>query len=107
MSLEWVRDFVSEGGVFAVGVVVAFDVIEDFYAGIAGVLETTLLEYFEFERSAKAFGQGVGVGVGAGGHARAETGFGQSHAEGGAAILAAAIAREDGVVGGARPQGLI
>jgi len=49
--------------VFAVGVVVAFDVIEDFGLGIAGVLEASVLKHFELEGPNEGLGPGVVVGI--------------------------------------------
>ena len=106
LGLELARGFVSDGRVFAVGVVVTFDVFEDFGAGVAGVLEASVLKHFELEGADEGLGPGVVVGVGPGGHALAQAGFGQGFAEGGAPVLAAAVAVEDGAVGGAGLEGL-
>ena len=85
---------------FSVGVVVAFDVFEDFCLGIIGIFEATILKHFEFESSDEGFGPGVLVGVGPGRHALAQAGLGQGLAEGSASLLAAAVTVEDGAVGG-------
>ena len=47
MSFELVWGFVTDRRVFAVGVVVAFDVVEDFETSVSGVLEAAVLEHFE------------------------------------------------------------
>lgn len=107
LGRELVRGLVTDGRVFAVGVVVAFAVIEAFCASVAGVLEAALLEPCEFARSAEGLGPGVCIGVGAGGQALPEARPGQSLAKWGAAGLAATIALEEGVRGGAGLQGLV
>ena len=61
MGLELARGFVAEGRVLAVGVVVAFDVIEDFGSGVVGILEASVLKHFEFESPDEGFGQRRGV----------------------------------------------
>ena len=48
MGFALVRGLVSEGGMFAVGVIVALNVVEDCGAGVAGVLEASALEYCVF-----------------------------------------------------------
>ena len=106
MGLELARGFVAEGRVFAVGVVVTFDVIEDFGLGVVGVLEASVLKHFEFESPDEGFSPGVVVGVGPCGHALAHAGFGQDMAEGGAPVLAATVAVEDDASGGAYWAGL-
>ena len=107
LSLELDGGFVSDGGVFAVGVVVTFDVLEDFDAGVVGVLEASALEHFVFEGADEGFGPGVVVGVGARGHALAEACLGQSVAKWGTAILATAVTVKDGGVGGTGLKGLV
>ena len=106
MGLELARGFVAKGRVFAMGVVVTFDVIEDLGVGICGVLEAAVLKHFDFEGPDEGLGPCVVVGVGPGGHALAQAGLGQGGAEGGAAVLAAAVAVEDGAAGGAGLEGL-
>ncbi len=96
---NWFGVLVTEGRVFAVGVVVAFDVIEDFCPRVRGVLEASVLEHFEFERSDEGFGPGAIVRVGPGGHALPEASRAQGLAERGAAVLAATITMKDGVTG--------
>ena len=107
MGFELVRGFVSDRRVFAVGVVVTFDVFEDFSAGVAGVLEATILEHLVFEGSDERLGPSVVIGVGARGHALAQASLGQGLTEGGAPILAAAVAVEDGAIYGACLESLV
>ena len=76
MGLELARGFIAEGRVFAVGVIVTFDVIEDFGLGVAGVLEAAVLKHFEFQGADEGLSPGVVVGVGPGGHALAQAGLG-------------------------------
>ena len=87
---------VGEGGVFAAGVVVGFDIGEDFGAGIVGINEGAALEHFGFEGAHEGFGPGVVIGIGPGGHALPELVGAQELAVGPAAVLAAAVAVEDG-----------
>ena len=58
------RGLITEGGVFAVGVVVALDVLEDFGLSVGGGLEAAALEHFVFEGADEGFGPGVVVGIG-------------------------------------------
>ncbi len=88
------------------GVVVSFDVFEDFGAGVAGVLKASALKHFVLEGADEGLGPGVVAAVGACGHALAQAGLGQSLAEGSAPVLAAAVAMEDGAVYGASLEGL-
>src|SRR5215207_11432255 len=96
LELDW--RLVVEGGVLAVGVVVAVDEVEDFRAGVGSVLEDAALEHLELEGADEGLGPGIVVGIGARGHALAQAGGGQGLAKGGAGVLAAAIAMEDGLV---------
>ncbi len=82
---------------FAVGVVVAFDVVKDFQARVGGVFKAAALEHLAFEGADEGLCPGVAVGVGARRHALAHPGTRQGLAEGGAAILAAPVAVEDRV----------
>src|ERR1041385_4119770 len=107
LSFELAWGEVMESGVFAVSVVVALDVFEDFDLGIGGRVEAAALEHFVFEGAEEGFGPGVVVGVGARGHALAQAGLGESLAESDAAILAAAIAVEDGLMAGAGLERLL
>ena len=77
------------------GVVVAFDVGEEFGEGVSAVDEAAALEHFGLEAADGRFAPGVVVGIGAGGHALAQAVGGQEGAEHLAAILAAAVAVED------------
>jgi hypothetical protein len=58
------------------------------------------LKHLVFEGADEGLGPGVVIWVGARGHALAQAGFGKGLAEGGAGILAAAVAVEDGGVVG-------
>jgi len=107
LGFELVWSFVSDRRVFAVGIVVAFDVFEDFGAGVSGVLEATILKHLALDGSDAGLRPSVVVGIGACGHALAQPRLGQSLAEGRAAILAAAVTVEDGVMGRARFEGLV
>src|SRR5215208_4590452 len=107
MSFELSRSSIPDRGVFAVGVVVTVDVFEDLGAGVAGVFEASALEHFMFEDANEGFGPGVFVGIGASGHALAEAGVGQGFAKGGAAVLAAAVAVEDGAAWGSSLERLL
>jgi hypothetical protein len=60
-----------------------------------------------FEGADEGLGPGVVVGVGASGHALAEAGFGEGVPEGFGAILAAAVAVEDGVFSGSGMESLV
>ena len=82
---------------FAAGVVVGFDVGEDFGAGAVGVDKGAALEHFGFEGAHEGFGPGVVIWIGPCGHALLEVVGGQQLAEDSAAILAATVAMEDGV----------
>ena len=90
---------------FAAGVVVGFDLGEDFGAGVVGVDEGAALEHLGFEGAHEGFGPGVVIGVGLCGHALPEVVGGQQLAEDSAAILAATVAMEDGVIGFAEGAG--
>ena len=57
LELGW--GVVPDGRVFAVGIVVAFDVLEDFGASVAGVLKAAVLKHFELEGADEGFGPGV------------------------------------------------
>jgi len=83
--------------VFAVGVVVGFDVGEEFGAGVVGINEGAALEHFGFEGAHEGFGPGIVVGIGPGGHALPDAVGAQELPEGAAAVLAAAVAVEDGL----------
>lgn len=95
-DLKLARRLVSESRVFAVGIVVTFDVFEDFCPCVPGRLEASVLEHFEFERSNEGLCPSVVVGVGPGKHALTQAGVFQKVAEGRAAILASTVAVEDG-----------
>ena len=107
LSFELVRGEIGEGGVFSLGVVVGVDELEDFDLGVCGGVEAAALEHFVFEGADEGLGRGIVVGVGAGGHALAEASLGESVAEGGGAVLAAAVAVEDGVFCGAGLESLV
>ena len=66
MGLERGGRFVSEGGVFAVGVIIGFDVGEDPYPGIGVGDERAVLEHPGFEGADEGLGPGVVIGIGAG-----------------------------------------
>jgi len=106
LGLELGRSFIVEGGVFAVGIVVAFDVVEDFDFGVVGVEEATALKHLELEGADEGLGPSVVVGIGAAGHALAQAGAGQEVTEGGAGVLAAAITMKDDALGRACLEGL-
>jgi len=92
--------------VFAVGIIVTFDVLEEFGLGIDGVLEASVLKHFELEGPDEGLGPRVVVGICSGGHALVQAGFGQGVAEWGAPILASAVTVEDDTVAEARFEGL-
>ena len=100
-GLELGRGLVVEGGVFAVEVVVGFDVGEEFGAGVPGIDEAAAVEHFGLQRPHEGFGPGVVVRVGTGGHALADAALAQDFTEGGAAVLAATVAVEDWLLSGA------
>src|SRR5678815_1766319 len=104
MRLELDRSLVLERGVFAVSVVVAVDVIEEFGAGIGGVLEDAALEHFELEGADEGLRPGVIVRIGASRHALAQPGRRQGQSKRSAAVLAAAVAMEDGAAHWTRLQ---
>ena len=107
MGLESGGGLVSEGGVFSVGVVVGFDVGEDFYAGIGVIDEGAVLEHFGFQGAHEGLGPCVVIGIGTRGHALAHPGVAQEFSVSGAAVLAAAVAVEDKAgKRAARSQGL-
>src|SRR3954465_15810971 len=100
--------FVAEGGVFAVSVVVAFDVGEDFELSVGGGFEAAALEHLALEGGDEGFGPGVVIRIGPTSHTLAEAGGGEGGAKERAAVLAAAVCREDGVlVVGPRVEGLL
>ena len=90
----------------AVGVVVAFDVVEDFQAGIISVFKAAALEHLALEGADEGLGPGVVVGVGARRHALAHAGTRQRLTEAGTAVLAAAVTVEDRVLGWTRSERL-
>src|SRR6476660_6026887 len=98
MDFEAMWGLVPERGVFAVGIVVAIDVVEDFGVGIGGILKDAALEHLSLEGADEGLRPGVLVGVGTARHALAQTGGGESLAEASAAVLAAAVAMEDRLV---------
>ena len=53
---------VVEGGVEALGIVVAVDEREDFGMGICGVDEAAILQHLSFERAHERFALGVVIG---------------------------------------------
>lgn len=89
------------------GIVVAFDVFEDFGAGFAGIFETTILKHFVLEGADEGFAPSVVAGVGSRRHALAQACFCQGLAEWDAPVLAAPVAVKDGTVGGACRQSLV
>src|SRR3954468_9175487 len=95
MGFELVGSLVLEGGVLAVGVVVAVDEIEDFDVGVGAVLENPALEHFELESADEGFRPSVVIGVRTSRHALAQASGGQHLAKGRAAVLAAPITMED------------
>ena len=107
MGLESGGRLVSEGGVFSVGVVVGFDVGEEFDAGIGVSDEGAVLEHFGFQGAHEGLGPGVVIGIGTCGHALADAGLAQEIPIRAAAILTTPIAVEDQTgKGAARAQGL-
>src|SRR5215208_7246928 len=98
-GFELVGRPVTESGVFAAGIVVAFNELEDLNTSVVGVLEAAALKHFELEGADERFGPGVVIGIGARRHALAQAGLRESTAEEGAAVLTAAIAVEDGSAG--------
>lgn len=94
-SLERGGGEVVEGGMAAVGVVVAFDEGEEFGPGVVVVDEAAALEHFGLEAADGGFTPGIVIGVGAGGHALAQSVLVEQGAEDFAAILAASVAVED------------
>ena len=97
--LEAAGGSVLEGGVKALGVVVAVDEGEDFTAGIGSVDEAAVLQHLCFERAHERLGPGVVIGIGSSGHALAHPREPQDVAEGSAAVLAASVAVEDQING--------
>ena len=96
LGFELVGGEVSESGVFALMIVVAFDVFEEFQPSIRGIFKTAALKQLALEGSDEGFRPSVVVRIGPCGHALVQTGTLQNRAEGAAAILAAAVAMEDG-----------
>lgn len=101
VGFELIGSQVAEGGVLAESVVVSIDVLKDLDARVGRSIEAAALKHFVFEGADEGLGPGVMVGVGASGHALAEAGLGEGLAEGGAGVLAAAVAVEDGALSGA------
>ena len=95
MGLESGGCLVSEGGVFAVGVVIGFDEGEDFDVGIGVGDESAVLEHFGLEGAHEGLGPGVVIGIGTRGHALADPGRTQEISVSAAAVLAATVAVED------------
>ena len=95
MGLESGGGLVSEGGVFAVGVVVGFDVGEDLDVGIGVGDESAVLEHLGLEGAHEGLGPGVVIGIGTRGHALAHPGRAQEISVSAAAVLAATVAVED------------
>ena len=73
-SLERGGGFVSEGGVFSMGVVVGFDVGEEFDAGIGVGDERAVGKHLGLEGADEGLGPGVVIGIGTRGHALAHPG---------------------------------
>jgi hypothetical protein len=96
LGFELVGGEVSEGVVFALMIVVAFDVFEEFQPSIRGIFKTASLKHLALEGAHEGFRLGVIIRIGPCGHALAQTGTFQNRSEGTAAILAAAVAMEDG-----------
>ena len=95
MGLESGGCLVSDGGVFAVGIVVGFDEGEDLDVGIGVVDESAVLEHFGFERAHEGLGPDIVIGVDARGHALADPGRTQEISVSASAVLAATVAVED------------
>ena len=95
LGFELVGGEVSESGMFALMIVVAFDVFEEFQPSIRGIFKTAALKHLALEGAHEGFRPGVIIRIGPCGHALAQTGTFQHGAEGTAAILAAAVAMED------------
>ena len=83
---------------FALMIVVAFDVFEEFQPSIRGIFKTAALKHLALEGAHEGFRPGVIIRIGPCGHALAQTSTFQHGAEGTAAILAAAVAMEDASV---------
>ena len=90
--------FVVEGRVFAMHVVVGIDEREDFGPSVSKVDETTAVEHFGFQCSHEGFRPGIVVRVRASRHALVHPSLVQDRPEGDAAVLAATITMEDGLM---------
>ena len=97
LSFELGWGEIAEGGVFALRVVVAFDVVKDFQARIGGIFKAAALQHLAFERADEGLAPGVVIRVGTRRHALAHPRSCQSLAEGGTAVLAAAVTVEDAI----------
>ena len=71
LGLKVARGLVSDGRVFVLGVVVAFDVLEDFNSGVPCILEASILEHFEFQQTQGTHNTRGGFSFGAKGRAPA------------------------------------
>jgi hypothetical protein len=106
MRFELAGGLVLERGVFAVSVVVAVDIIEEFGPGVSGVLEDAALKHFVFESTDEGFRPGIVVGIGPSRHALEQPGCRQGEPKESAAVLASAITVEDSAAGWTRLEGL-
>ncbi len=93
LELSWGK--IAQGGMLSAGVVVSFDVGEEFDIGVGLVDKAAALKHLGFDGADDAFGPRVVVGIGSGGHALAHTGLLEQSAKSAAAVLASTVAVED------------
>ena len=97
--LEFAGSLVAQRRVFAVRVVVAFDVFEELGAGVFLGVETPVLQHLVLQGSNERLGPCVVVWVGAGGHTLLKTGVGERLPIDLAPVLTTSIAVEIGLLG--------